>query len=262
MMRAPAWPRTPREASSRRVGSRNELGIGRAQRIPYEDSKRVHHENANDDTLARYYDRRAATYDDRDISERENDVVNLRALCENLFTGLDVLEMGCGTGIWTSELAKTAVSVTAIDISRPMLTMAIKRLVGQRNVNFIQADALKPDYLNTKFGAAFAGWLLSHIRAKSLMHFLGQLGCKVEAGGRVVLMDDTPAVNELVTRVDSSGDTYAIRNLPDGTHWRVIKNFYTKAQLEEIGRSQGADVRVHWLRYHWMMTYRVMTTIC
>lgn len=45
-------------------------------------------------------------------------------LCRDLKPGQRVLELGCGTGLFTRELAKTGASITAIDISPELLDMA------------------------------------------------------------------------------------------------------------------------------------------
>ena len=51
----------------------------------------------------------------------------------------DVLEVGCGPGIWTDLLSLSCRQVTAVDISRDMLDNARSRVV-RPNVTFRQAD--------------------------------------------------------------------------------------------------------------------------
>jgi malonyl-CoA O-methyltransferase len=60
-----------------------------------------------------------------------------------------VLEIGCGTGLNTSWLADRARCVVA-DIAEGMLRKA-HRLLGQRNVYFLQADLTKPWPLHQVF---------------------------------------------------------------------------------------------------------------
>lgn len=52
----------------------------------------------------------------------------------------DVLELACGPGTFTSELAAHATSVTALDASREMLEIAAARTAAVTNVRFAQAD--------------------------------------------------------------------------------------------------------------------------
>ncbi len=78
--------------------------------------------------------------------------------------GERVLDIGCGTGITAAPLAEAVLpggQVTGIDISTPMLDSARLRCAGQRNLNFLQADAqthsfdMKFDLLTSRFGVMF-----------------------------------------------------------------------------------------------------------
>jgi ubiquinone/menaquinone biosynthesis C-methylase UbiE len=51
----------------------------------------------------------------------------------------DVLEIGCGPGLWTDLVSRRCRYITAIDISKDMLIQAAKR-VQARNVTFQQTD--------------------------------------------------------------------------------------------------------------------------
>jgi SAM-dependent methyltransferase len=54
----------------------------------------------------------------------------------------DVLELACGPGTWTAQLARQAASVTAVDASPEMLAMAAAR-VGDAPVHFVCADVFR-----------------------------------------------------------------------------------------------------------------------
>src|SRR5215217_6817020 len=84
-----------------------------------------------------YYRARAPDY--------ENDATRGTAGSE-LVTALDsfrptgyVLELGCGSGVWTQQLLRHATSVTAVDAALDMLAIASAR-VSDRRVRFIEAD--------------------------------------------------------------------------------------------------------------------------
>jgi hypothetical protein len=56
-----------------------------------------------------YYAARAAEYDDvYGKPERQDDIRSLRTLLRELLSGHSVLEVACGTGFWTEEIAVTA----------------------------------------------------------------------------------------------------------------------------------------------------------
>jgi ubiquinone/menaquinone biosynthesis C-methylase UbiE len=54
----------------------------------------------------------------------------------------DVLDFGCGPGYYTLELAKTAKSVLAVDISNEMLQKVKERAFKARilNIKYLQSD--------------------------------------------------------------------------------------------------------------------------
>jgi len=64
----------------------------------------------------------------------------------NLGPGIRVLECGCGTGVFTRELAKTGANITAVDISAGLLSEARKHCSSQ-NVKFVQTNLEDPQEL-------------------------------------------------------------------------------------------------------------------
>lgn len=66
--------------------------------------------------------------------------------------GMDILDVGCGTGLYTAELAAVGTTVTGVDISPEMLAIARERTkqFGQR-VTFCQADAIRLPFPADRF---------------------------------------------------------------------------------------------------------------
>src|SRR5206468_2884444 len=52
----------------------------------------------------------------------------------------DVLELACGSGVWTERLQRSAASVTAVDAAPEMLARARTRLASSGSVRFVEAD--------------------------------------------------------------------------------------------------------------------------
>lgn len=96
----------------------------------------------HDDGVARAYDRWAASYDaDRNVT-RDLDATVVRSV--NLpIDGVDVVELGCGTGKNTAWLADRAGRVTALDFSPGMLARAQER-VAASHVRFAEHDIRRP----------------------------------------------------------------------------------------------------------------------
>src|SRR5262245_13326533 len=61
-------------------------------------------------------------------------------LMGGLRPGMEVLELGCGSGYFTRELAKSGATVTAIDISPDLLALA-RRDISAIKVNFLVENA-------------------------------------------------------------------------------------------------------------------------
>lgn len=77
--------------------------------------------------------------------------------------GVRVLECGCGTGIFTREIAKTGADIVAIDISAALLEEAARQ-TSAKNVTFVEGDLESPDILQgERFDAVFGISVLHHL---------------------------------------------------------------------------------------------------
>lgn len=76
-----------------------------------------------------------------------------------------ILDVGCGDGIWTNELAKKSFNVTGIDISRHDLKKAQKRAqVMGLDVNYNLVDATNMPFDTQSFDKIFSISTLEHIQ--------------------------------------------------------------------------------------------------
>ena len=111
------------------------------------------------DNLMAYYAARAAEYDDvYRKPERQDDIRSLRTLLRELLSGHSVLEVACGTGFWTEEIAVTASHILATDVNESVLEIASERLRHCQNVTICRDDAFALTRAKGGFTAAFAGF--------------------------------------------------------------------------------------------------------
>src|SRR5205814_8227132 len=157
---------------------------------------------SNDRTLQEqiaYYDARANEYDEWFLRRRRYDrgpalnrkwfdEVGQVAAALNAFapTG-QVLELACGTGLWTQRLAGYATHVTAVDSSDKMLALNRAR-VGEAKVDHLRADIFswRPD---RQYDVVFFGFWLSHVPPERFDSFWDLVRACLRPEGRVFFVD-------------------------------------------------------------------------
>lgn len=150
-----------------------------------------------------------------------------------------VLELACGTGLWTRHLARTAASVTAVDAS-PEVLETNRRRVASPQVEYVQADLFDWEP-RAPFDFVFFGFWLSHVPPPRFEEFWAGVRQALRPGGRVFFVDNArnPAVAAADHALPASGSFVMERRLNDGRHFRVVKVFYEpealRVQLESLG---------------------------
>jgi len=99
---------------------------------------------------------------------RERVTARVRWLTQvcHLREGVRVLECGCGTGVFTEQLAWTGARITAVDISNDLLERARERC-RQPNVSFQRCNLEEPDELpDAGFDAMVGISVLHHLDLK------------------------------------------------------------------------------------------------
>lgn len=211
--------------------------------------------------LLDYYSARAHEYEQVYAKpERQDDLRHLHELVPAFAAGRRVLEVACGTGYWTRDLATRAASVTASDLSPEVLALARARQPAGDPVQFVRADAYALGEVAGAFDAAFVGFWVSHVLRRDLRRFLDGLHRRLSPGSLAMLIDSryVEGSNWPVTRTDREGNTYQRRRLNDGTLHEVLKNFLTPAEVRDaIAAAGGSRPAVHELTYYWYATYEV-----
>ena len=197
-----------------------------------------------------YYRARAAEYDDWFYRRGRYDrglELNTQWYCEvetlknevgSLGNCERILEMACGTGIWTYELAKISETVDALDASPEMLDLACQR-VPAPHVRYHLADLF--DYEpEREYDLVFMAFWLSHVPPGCLDGFLKVVRGCLRPGGRLFIIDSlfdqtSSARNHQLADASQSVQT---RKLRDGREFQVVKVFYDpnalKEQLEKL----------------------------
>jgi 2-polyprenyl-3-methyl-5-hydroxy-6-metoxy-1,4-benzoquinol methylase len=190
---------------------------------------------------ADYYRRRAGEYD----VTAYGDVVAARARIARLVAEMQpsgtVLEIACGTGLWTEALAGVAETVTALDVAPEAVAIARDR-VRSNNVRFEVADIFSWKTA-ARFDVIFFSAWLSHVPMSRLEQFWQMLRGLLAAGGRVLFIDEPVEIRDKETYLPG-GDEIVQRQLRDGSRFRVIKNFVDPERLNRRLRGLGWECRI------------------
>jgi ubiquinone/menaquinone biosynthesis C-methylase UbiE len=86
----------------------------------------------------------------------------VKMLTSHISSSDNVLEIGCGTGYFTKEIAKTRARVTAIDISPELLQIA-KEEIPDTNVSFVIENAYDLSFEANSFDSIVGSSVLHHL---------------------------------------------------------------------------------------------------
>ncbi|MEP7085212.1 MAG: class I SAM-dependent methyltransferase [Betaproteobacteria bacterium] len=207
--------------------------------------------------LQRYYAQRAAEYESIYARpERQQDLALLRIEVSEAFRGRTVIELACGTGYWTSHIARHAAQVDAFDINEETLAIARAKGLDPARVRYALGDAYAPP-ATALYDAAFAGFWWSHVAARDLPRFLAGLHRVLRPGARVVFLDNrfVAGSSTPIARVDDNGDSWQVRTLGDGTRHEVLKNFPAPDALRDVVAPFAAAAEVRVFDYYWLLDY-------
>lgn len=209
-----------------------------------------------------YYAARALEYERvYEKPERQADLTSMRARVAEYFRGCNVLEIACGTGYWTTEIARVASSVTAIDASAEVLDVAaVKASLQQSAVELMLGDAFELEAIPGRFDAAFAGFWWSHVPHDRMHAFLDGLHRRLGVDSRIMFVDNrfVEGNSTPISRRDGAGNTFQQRPLSTGASYEVLKNFPEESEvLNQLVAHRAVDLQILSLQYYWCVTYRV-----
>lgn len=164
-----------------------------------------------------------------------------------------VLELACGTGLWTVELARQAAAITAVDASPEVLDInraKLREAYPAAPIRYVSADLFdwRPD---VAYDAVFFGFWLSHVPPHRFEAFWSLVRSALKPEGRVFFVDslrlERPAEK---LRQQTSEDHTTLRQLNDGREFRIVKIFYDPEELQARLGGLGWDVRVQRTENH------------
>ncbi len=209
------------------------------------------------ENLISYYNDRAKEYEKiYSKPERQDDLQTASFYLQHAFADKHVLEIACGTGYWTEQIAKSASSIYATDINESVIDIAKGKEIPNQYVSFGIEDIYNFNTLN-KHESLFGGFIMSHIKIQDLDKFLMTINNVVCPGGKIVFMDNNyvEGSNLPITNTDEHGNTFQTRKLEDGSSHLVLKNFYSENFLRHKLNGIANEVKFIKLKYYWILEY-------
>ena len=197
--------------------------------------------------MQHYYDRRAEIYDTSMGYDNPDTVTQLQPVIEHIcreMSGEKVLELACGPCFWTQFTAAVAESIVACDFNNSTLSQARHKDLPWERVSLQQADAYDLKTLTGSFSAAMAVDWLAHVTYARMHPFLDGLHSVLNAGARVVFCDQLPKSEPADGDHDADGNFIVVRQLPDGSRYRVIKHYLSDHQIQDIFGRYDDNVQI------------------
>lgn len=185
------------------------------------------------DEQKEYYRRRAGEYDQWWFREGRwalpepakrrwlADIEEVETALRRFAPGREVLELACGTGLWTRHLVRHADTVTAVDAAPEMIARNRERVAGE--VTYVRADIFDWTPPAHRFDVCFFSYWLSHVPDERLAAFWAMVATALRPGGRVFLIDSHDA--------PSRAQRTQPRVLNDGSRFTVVKRFWQPDEL-------------------------------
>ena len=200
---------------------------------------------------ARYYDDRAPEYEDLWFRRGKHDLgsefnerwLRETGIVESAVDGISptgsILEIACGSGLWTRRLAPKAARYVALDSSPRMLELNRNRH-GAPHVEYVLADVF--DWRTSEqFDLVFVGFFVSHVPPELWASFWDIVARRLKPDGAAYIVDDAAGPNRPYSGdVVENGPPHAHRRRLSGDReYTIVKVFYSPeelaARLGEVG---------------------------
>jgi SAM-dependent methyltransferase len=199
-----------------------------------------------------YYRTRATEYDATyplDVHADAGARAELLTSLEELAPFGTTLELACGTGQWTVELARHATAVTAVDAAPEALAICRKR-VGTAPVHLVEADLFTWRPRERYDFVFFSAWL-SHVPPHRFDSFWTLVADCLKPDGSVFVIDELPAVAAVERSASGQPAPAVHREVSGGRAFRAVKVLHApdelRVRLDALGWK--ADIRTVGWRY-------------
>ncbi len=117
----------------------------------------------------------------------------------------EVLDVPCGSGRWTIDLAKKAKEVTAVDLSEKILRLVRKRanVENLNNIAYYENDIQEINQLNSKYDIILCTGLYEHLPESIYTELTANLAGLLRQRGKIIIVINNENNNYLYDRRDN-----------------------------------------------------------
>ena len=156
----------------------------------------------------------------------------------------DCLELACGTGLWTPQLARGATTLTAID-AVPEAIEVNRTKIGKAPVRYVVADLFEWWPTET-YDFVFFGFWLSHVPVEHFNRFWEMVRAALKPGGRAFFVDSLETQQSTAQDHAPVNDSGIVeRKLNDGRTFNIVKLFHNPDQLSRRSGACGVGAEAH-----------------
>lgn len=176
------------------------------------------------------------------------------------YSGLKILEVGCGNGYLLRVLATQARMVVGLDSSKELLTIAKKNTCQMKNISLDHGDVTKMfPYPDKTFDIVVASMVLQY--APKLKTFAQESARVLKVGGRLIVVVDPPG-RALFVRAQELAGKKSEKLLSPVSYFtagkRLKKSLWGKATLEYYHRPTEEYIN-HFTPYFHLDTMNELT---
>jgi ubiquinone/menaquinone biosynthesis C-methylase UbiE len=137
-----------------------------------------------------------------------------------------ILEVGCGTGLFTQQISKTKNKFLAIDISPDLLKIA-RRNIDDKNVSFKIGNAYQTSFKPNSFDFIIGSSILHHLDIDLALNEFFRI---LKPGGKIIFTEPNHLNPQIALERSSPYFRKLFNNSPDETafiRWKLIDQLKT-----------------------------------
>ncbi len=158
-------------------------------------------------------------------------MINAKALSEVVPDHGMVLDLGCGRGRFTFELAKHGLRVIGLDIVKDIVKLGneeVKRLSLEKTLRFVEGTAFDVPFAENGFDAVVDIGLLHHVRPEDFAKYVNEVARVTKQGGYLFLVELSKENHSYLSWNPKSDEK------SDFDYHGIPYHFFTGEEIEKI----------------------------